>query len=292
MKTRTGRFPIGFRRGGGWQDDIHDLAEWAKEAGFEAIDLGRATPEDAKVLEDNDLAVGSCDLIEWPGLFSQDTGEQWNAIQANIDYIRSAHALGGRRFFLCVMPKDPSLPKKENLAIAARSLSELAREAEKLDSMLVIEGWPGGWPEYSNLACNPETYRWLIRECHSKGLGINYDPSHLIRMGIDHVRFLEEFVGHVGHVHAKDTEIQPEKIYEFGLYQFSAVEPHPHCGESVWRYTIPGHGQARWVRIFQILQSSGYKGFVSVELEDHSFHGSPEAEKEGLLCSLAFLRTA
>lgn len=291
MKTRTGQFPIGFRRGGGWQGNIEVLAKWAKEAGFEAIDLGTATETDTATLKKNGLAVGSCDLIEWHGLFSKDEGERKAAVQANLEYIRKTNALGATRFFLCVMPKDINLPKAENLSIAAKSLSELAKLAESLNSILIIEGWPGGWPQLANLCCNPETYRWIIKECGSKGLGVNYDPSHLIRMGIDHIRFLEEFVGHVGHVHAKDTEILPEKVYEFGLYQFSAFEAHPHCGENVWRYTIPGHGQARWLRAFQILVKAGWKGIVSVELEDASFTGSAEAEQAGLSCSLEFLRT-
>lgn len=292
MKTRTGKFPIGFRRGGGWQDDIQGLAKWAKESGFESIDLGKATQEDAAALKQNGLQVCSCDLIDWPGLFSKDAGEQKAAIQANMDYMKASAALGASRFFLVVMPKDPSLKITENLDIAARSLGELAKVAEGLNSMIVMEGWPGGWPQYSNLCCNPETYRWMIKECGSKGLGINFDPSHLIRMGIGPVRFLSEFAPHVGHVHGKDTEVQRDNLYEYGLYQFSAFVPHPHCGESVWRYTIPGHGQARWVKIFQILEQVGFKGYVSVELEDASFTGSPEAEKAGLLAALAFLQTA
>lgn len=291
MKTRTGNFPIGFRRGGGWQGDIEVLAKFAKDAGFEAIDLGQANSEDVNVLKKHGLKVGSVDLLNWHNLFSKDEGERKAAVQENIQYIKNSNALGAARFFLCVMPKDPSLKMAENLSIAAKSLSELAQAAEGLNSMLVIEGWPGGWPQYSNLCCNPETYRWMIKECGSKGLGINFDPSHLLRMHIDPVRFLEEFLPHVGHVHGKDTEILREKVYEFGLYQFSAFEAHPHCGENVWRYTIPGHGQVRWVRLFQLLAKANWQGIVSVELEDASFTGSAAAEQQGLISSLAFLQT-
>jgi sugar phosphate isomerase/epimerase len=291
MKTRTGGYPIGFRRGGAqWQSDMSVLAKWAKEAGFEAIDLGRATPEDIDTLKKNGLMVGSCDLVEWPGLFSKDEGERKAAVAANLDYIKAINAAGATRFFLCVMPKDTTLKMSENLEIAAKSLSELARCAEGLNSMLVIEGWPGGWPMYSNLCCNPETYRWMIKECGSKGLGINFDPSHLLRMRIDPVRFLGEFIQSVGHIHGKDTELQSENLYEYGCYQFSAFEPHPHCGENVWRYTIPGHGQVRWVKLFQILKNHSWKGIVSVELEDASFTGSAEAEQHGLVASLDFLK--
>ena len=40
MKTRTGNFPIGFRRGGGdWQKDLDQLIQWAQNNELEAIDL-------------------------------------------------------------------------------------------------------------------------------------------------------------------------------------------------------------------------------------------------------------
>ena len=66
MPTRTGHFPIGFRRGGSdWQKaDLSSLADWAKQNGFEAIDLGRATSADVQALKSAGLAIGSVDLIQ------------------------------------------------------------------------------------------------------------------------------------------------------------------------------------------------------------------------------------
>jgi sugar phosphate isomerase/epimerase len=43
----------------------------------------------------------------------------------------------------------------------------------------------------------PETYRATVRECASPLHSINYDPSHLLRMGIDPIRFLKEFAPRV-----------------------------------------------------------------------------------------------
>ena len=40
MKTRTGNFPIGFRRrGSDWQMDLDQLIQWAQNNELEAIDL-------------------------------------------------------------------------------------------------------------------------------------------------------------------------------------------------------------------------------------------------------------
>jgi sugar phosphate isomerase/epimerase len=121
------------------------------------------------------------------------------------------------------------------------------------------------------------------------GTGLNYDPSHLIRLGVCHVRFLKEFVGHVKHAHAKDTDLFTDAQYEFGSQAATFAKGHGF-GEWTWRYTIPGHGIARWNEIFSILKAANYKGIVSVELEDENFNTDENGEKAGLTNSLAYLK--
>jgi sugar phosphate isomerase/epimerase len=123
-----------------------------------------------------------------------------------------------------------------------------------------------------------------------RGAGLNYDPSHLIRLKVDHIRFLKEFAPHVKHVHAKDTDISAEALYEFGTQAATFAQPH-RWGEWTWRYTIPGHGVARWGEIFNVLKDAGYKGAVSVELEDENFNGSEDGEKRALDVSVAYLKS-
>ncbi len=145
---------------------------------------------------------------------------------------------------------------------------------------LQSEGWPGP----GALCCTPEGYRALFREIPSPAMGINYDPSHLIRMDIDYLRFLEEFVDRVYHVHGKDTQNLEEAYYEFGREQPRFRQAgSPYSGGMTWRYTIPGHGVARWVSVSRMLEANSYSGCVSIELEDRNFHRDPEAEREGIL---------
>jgi sugar phosphate isomerase/epimerase len=108
------------------------------------------------------------------------------------------------------------------------------------------------------------------------------------------VRFLEEFVAHVPHVHTKDTELFPEAAYELGTFQGSIDEGRPphRFGAHAWRYTIPGRGRTPWGRVFETLAANGYRGCVSVELEDEAFNGTEAGERDGLLRSLEFLSNA
>lgn len=190
------------------------------------------------------------------------------------------------------MPGDHARRRSENYKLAVECYQPICDAIDQAGAKLVIEGWPGSSPHLSSLCCTPETYRSFIKDIGTPSVGINFDPSHLIRLGVDHVRFLREFVGRVFHVHAKDTEIIPEAVYEYGLYQPSAFTKGHGFGEHAWRYTLPGHGEARWTEIFKILKDANYGGVVSIELEDENFNTGEEGEKAGLLNSLAFLKGA
>ncbi len=292
MHTRTGHFPIGFRRGwGDWQrGDVGRLAAWARDAGFAHVYLGWATPADVDAIHAAGLKLGSCDLLDFGNLLSIDAGKRRELLERNLAYVKQTAAIGCRIFFTVIVPGDPSRPRAENYRDALDGYAPICQAVADAGAVLAIEGAPGKRPHYANLCCTPETVRAFLRDVKTPGVGINYDPSHLIRLGVDPVRFLREFAPHVYHVHAKDTLAIADGAYEYGLYQPAAfVEPH-RWGEHAWRYTLPGRGQAHWAEIFSILHEHGYRGGVSVELEDEDYNGSERGEKEGLLASLAFLR--
>lgn len=293
MTTRTGNFKIGFRRG--WSDwqkkDPAALCRWTKESGFAALDLMNIKPADLTQLKEFGLAIGSVDLLDFGNLLASDSGKRAETIAKNVAYIQELSAAGAKVFFTCVLPGEASKPRAENYKLAVESFQPIAEAAQKAGAKIAVEGWPGGHPNYASLCCTPETYRAFMKDL-GPSVGVNYDPSHLIRLGVDHIRFLKAFAPNVYHVHAKDTELIPEAVYEYGLYQPSAFSKSHGFGEQVWRYTLPGHGCARWTESFSILKSAGYSGCVSVELEDENFNGSESGEKAGLLASLAFLKSA
>jgi sugar phosphate isomerase/epimerase len=280
VRTRTGDFSIGFRRGGTeWQHDLEALIAWTQENGLEVIDLGRDGDRCVQAAVDAGLRIGSIDLAIWNEMISPDKGERAEAIARNADYVRACAA--GRapgsepvNFFLVMLPKDPQLPRADNFGYMVESFAELLPILEESNARLAVEGWPGP----GALCCTPEGFRALFKELPSSAVGINYDPSHLIRQGIDPLRFLREFVARVGHVHGKDTE-QPPTFAE--RIRFGALH---------WRYTIPGQGVMRWTEAFRILQAHRYAGCVSIELEDANFNGTTEGEQFGILQGARFLQ--
>ncbi len=289
MGTRTGGFAIGLRRmGSAWQKDLKGLCEWSKAQGFEALDLPQATSDDLAVLKSSGLRLGTADLPGGKALLAVDGGARKDAVSESAEFIKTMSAAGVKLFFTVIMPEDPDQSVAENHKLSVESFGELGRVAQAGGARILIEGWPG--PKNANLGCNPESCRALFKDTGCEALGVNYDPSHLIRLGVDHVRFAEEFATRIGHVHGKDTEILDENAYEIGLYQGSILQKEHGFGGFAWRYTLPGYGIARWTRICEILKAAGFNGALSVELEDENFNGSEDGEKAGFIASLEYLK--
>jgi sugar phosphate isomerase/epimerase len=284
MKTRTGNFAIGFRRGGGkWQKDLDGLIAWAKENDLSAIDVGGA--DDAKRVAAAGLRVGTVNLRDSKGMIAKDAARRADAIAANREHVAACAELGPVNHFVVMLPEDPGAPRDGNFGYMVESYAALAGDLEKHRARIAIEGWPGP----GALCCTPETLSELFRRCPSEAMGINYDPSHLVRMGIDPLRFLREFAPRVAHVHGKDTELLSERQYQLGREQPATFAERIAFGGTHWRYTIPGHGVVRWGETFRLLAAAGYAGCVCVELEDANFNGTEEGERLGILAGANFL---
>ena len=286
MKTATGNFPLGWRRRNfAWEQDLDGMIAWALENDLEVIDLGGDADRSAKTVIDAGLRVGSADLVVGGEMMSPDAGKRRDAVARNAEYVRACAAAGAKTIFVCMIPEDPSRSRAENFAYMVESYSELSATFEQNDAYLVIEGWPGP----GSLVCTPETYRAFIDQVGSPNMGVNYDPSHLVRMGIDPIRFLWEFVGNVFHVHGKDCIIIDENLYQYGNLQEATFDAPYKYGGMNWRYTIPGHGVSDWKLILNILKDSGYAGCVSIELEDHYYNDTEYDQKQGVLQGVKFL---
>jgi sugar phosphate isomerase/epimerase len=288
LVTRTGKFPIGFRQIGSaaWHEKLDQVLVWARDHQFSAIDLLKSDPDSVELVHQANLKIGSIDFLEWRGMVSPDAAQRKETLQKNIEYIKRFSGKEELNFFTVMLPEKPEYSRSENFRCMVESYKTLVPVLESQKARIVIEGWPGP----GALCCTPEGLRAFFKECPSPVFGVNYDPSHLIRMGIDPLRFLREFANRVYHIHAKDTEPLEEGLYEFGNLQPPTFAKAECFGGMHWRYAIPGHGVMKWSAAFEILADAGYQGCVSVELEDTHFFADGNAQKEGLLLSAQFLR--
>lgn len=145
---------------------------------------------------------------------------------------------------------------------------------ENCPMLFTPDEWPGG----KNLATSPAIWRSIFEAIPSQHLGLNFDPSHLVWQHIDYVRCVREFGSRIIHVHAKDTRIDRDSLYEHGI-----------LGLGWHTAKIPGLGDVDWGALFAALTDVHYRGAVCIEVEDRAFEEGLSDRKRALRQSKRYL---
>jgi sugar phosphate isomerase/epimerase len=154
---------------------------------------------------------------------------------------------------------------------------------DKLDLSM---GWEN-YPTTYNFATTPAGWHAVFSQVPSPRLGLEFDPSHLVRQYIDPYQAAWDFRDRFRGVHLKDTEITQPVLQEVGIH-----------GRGWWRYRIPGQGLIDWPRFFTVLLEAGFQGGAAVEHEDRFWDEAPsnnapefpQARKDGFILAARFLR--
>jgi sugar phosphate isomerase/epimerase len=279
---------------------LDQIAAYAAQAGYQALEVAAwpalgdrpftATHLDvagltkAKADEVNELfdrsSLTLSSLSFYDNNLHPDPGER-AAINDHVLACIDAAALLGCPTVGTFVGRDPSRTVAQNLADATTVFAPLVERAGEKGVKIVIEncvmeGWhPDGYP--GNLAYSPELWEWMF----SLGLYLNFDPSHLVWMGIDPVAALKPYVDKVAHAQAKDIQVFPDLRNRYGWPGRAVTRPDP-WDVGWWRYRVPGLGDVDWRRIVDTLYEGGFDGVLSVEHEDPVWGGSEDLVRAGL----------
>jgi sugar phosphate isomerase/epimerase len=280
---------------------LEEIASWAGTHGYSALEIaawpdrpGRdweATHLDAesfgaddadtlrKLLTDHDLDVSAIAYYE-NNLHTEPATRE--ATHEHLRRCIDAAKVLGCPLVGTFVGRDVALTVQENMRLAEAVLPPLVEYADARGVRLVVEncpmeGWhPDGYP--ANLAYSPELWDWMS----DLGLFLNFDPSHLLWLGIDPVAALRAHADLVLHVQAKDAEVDLEARNRYGVFGRLVDRPSPWVS-GWWRYRIPGLGAVDWDALVRALADVGYDGVVSVEHEDPVWSGDPDRVREGLV---------
>jgi sugar phosphate isomerase/epimerase len=280
--------------------DLGSIAAWAGDNGFAALEVAAWPRVSTRSFEASHLDVANLDepaaeavlgLMEKHGLVLSAVAYYENNLHPDPkvragthDHLRrcvDAAQLLGVPHVGTFIGRDWTQPVQANLREAERVIPPLVEYAANHDVKLVIEncqmeGWhPDGYP--GNLAYSPELWEWMF----GLGLNLNYDPSHLLPLGIDPVSALKPYLDRVLHVQAKDAEIDVTGRNRYG-YLGRTVGRNDGWDVGWWRYRVPGLGSVDWRRIIDTLYEGGYDGAVSIEHEDPVWGGREDRVKQGL----------
>jgi sugar phosphate isomerase/epimerase len=159
-------------------------------------------------------------------------------LQHTTDCIRLASKLGARN--ISTEPGGP-VPASGDLDSALKVFSsgvaKAASVAEREDVKLLIE------PEPSLLLENSLQFRAFMKNIKSDYVKLNFDIGHFFCVGEDPAKLVHELSDFTEHFHLADI-----------------AESRVH------NHLIPGKGAIDFRRVFDAIDSIGYKGFVTVEL--------------------------
>lgn len=214
---------------------LEQICAWAVAEGFEALEVAAWPDLGDRPFIATHLAVDGFDQgqadttremfagygLECSSLAFYDNNlhpdpDERAAINQHVRHCIDAAAKLGCPTVGTFVGRDPNRSVAENLREAEEVFRPLVDQAGEAGVSIIVEncvmeGWhPDGYP--GNLAYSPELWEWMF----SLGLYLNYDPSHLLWMGIDPVTALKPYIDRIPHAQAKDIELEPAKRTRYG----------------------------------------------------------------------------
>ncbi|MGN1163747.1 MAG: sugar phosphate isomerase/epimerase family protein, partial [Candidatus Ornithospirochaeta sp.] len=205
--------------------DIGRIIGFAKDTGFDAIELGPGFPLDKEALSSIKRSIPVSALIYCRNFIDDDeeTAERekkelWKRMEA-------ASELESRKMIISTgISRSLSLPEEGgcnpllSLNKVLDFLSEAVGRAKELGLVLLLENCP----MYRNIATSPYMWREIFSSLPDFALGLCYDPAHFVWQMIDPYKPAEDFRDRIHHVHMKNTVIDRSKLNDVGILHNTA----------------------------------------------------------------------
>lgn len=277
--------------------DAIELSCWpvANDRDYSSTDIDVSkfdskTKEDIlKLTGENNIEIAS--LAYYDNCLHPDTSIRENNVKHLYNVIETAGKLGVK-FVGAFAGRNLDLSFEENFTEFEKIFPNIVKYAADRNVNLLIEncsmpGWHReGWG--ATISYSPELWDRMFEIIPDENFGLNFDPSHLIWLGVDYIKALIDYKERVLYFHAKDTKILEEKRSYYSIFG-KQLDRENEWDYGWWQHKIPGKGSVDWQKIYQTLREIGYDGYVSIEHEDLNYSENDEAIKLGLMKGKAFL---
>ncbi|WP_064708572.1 sugar phosphate isomerase/epimerase family protein [Rhizobium bangladeshense] len=265
---------------------LEEVVDFAASAGFDAIEI-----DVGGHIKAPDRVEDAVSLARSRGLFVSSItyfGNQLDAdrerrreLRAGTSEFASAIGQAGVPIFVIFPGRDDTASDEANYDDFADFANGLIAETQASGLTFAIENWPG--PGDNFIGTTQKGWQELFRRIEDRRFGLEFDPSHLIRIGVDPYRALEAVKDRIAILHAKDTAIDKEALQALGYH-----------GKGWWHYKLPGLGLLDWPRFLRQARGHGFAGTLSIEHEDASY-GWPgkdlAARRQGARLGLDYLKS-
>jgi sugar phosphate isomerase/epimerase len=168
--------------------------------------------------------------------------------------------LGGSLCRVLSGQRRPEVSREEGVRWTVECIRELLPYAEGKGVVLIMENhYKDGFWQFPEFAQKADVFLEIIAQIDSPWFGVNYDPSNAIVAGDDPIRLLEQVKDRVVSMHASDRYLKGGTLDDLrqsdGTLGYSPLLSHGVIGQGLNDYD----------RIFEILRSAGFQGWISIE---------------------------
>jgi sugar phosphate isomerase/epimerase len=219
-----------------------------------------------------------------PDFTRPDRADRMAEVEAQKRALDACEDLGVKFCRVLSGQRRPGLEVHETVSWVAECIQLLLPHAAALGITLVLENhYKDGFWDYPEFAQSMDVFMRLLEAVgdHSN-FGVNYDPSNALVAGDDPLVLLEAVKHRVVSMHASDRYLKGGTLDDLKKLDASASS---RGYASILQHGVIGQGFNDYDRIFALLKSVGFTGWVSIE--DGS---DPQGGMERLQQSAVFLR--
>jgi sugar phosphate isomerase/epimerase len=167
---------------------------------------------------------------------------------------------GGRFCRVLSGQRRPELTREAGVAQVIGIIKGLLPFAEKQGVILTMENhYKDNYWQYPEFAQKMDVFTEIVEGIDSPWFGVNYDPSNTILAGEDPLVLLERVKHRVVSMHASD------RFLKSGTLEDLRKEEDSVGYASRLSHGVIGQGMNDYDKIFSILNSVGFQGWISIE---------------------------
>jgi sugar phosphate isomerase/epimerase len=250
---------------------VFDWIEMARPLGAEGLEMyeGFFTSLDDAYIDSVGEAIAATGcampmLCCSPDFTNPDPDARRRAFDHEAEMIRVTRRLGGPRAACRILSgqRYPDVPRAQGIEWVVESINALLPIAREYDVVLAMENhYKDGywlWPEFAQ---KMDVFLEIVGAIDDRThFGVQYDPSNAIVAGDDPIELLERVKDRVVTMHASDRYLEPGATLD-DLRQTDGTIGY----FAKLKHGVTGKGLNDYDRIFAILKSVDYQGWISIE---------------------------
>jgi len=250
---------------------VFDWIEMSRPLGAEGLEMyeGFFTSLDDAYIDrvGEAIAATSCAmpmLCCSPDFTNPDPDARKRALDHEAEMIRVTRRLGGARAACRILSgqRYPEVPRAQGVEWVVESINALLPVAREYDVVLAMENhYKDGYWRWPEFAQKMDVFLEIVNAIDDRThFGVQYDPSNAIVAGDDPIELLEQVKDRVVTMHASDRYLEPGTTLD-ELRQTDGTIGY----FAKLKHGVTGKGLNDYDRIFAILKSANYQGWISIE---------------------------